>query len=258
MSSARSLDACLCIQLFLARLARVAGLFQPLWRHFGRQTHLSLQRHDALPGHRMNPLAEGYGRVVVATSADIKAHWEPLIGEVDIGSQDTGLARGFFDPKTNTVFLIADHIEAGQEMAVAAHELVHKHGKAVLGEARWWQLHAVIGSWANKPEGSLERRVYDEATARVKTSRPKDADAAVYSSEELFPYAVEVAMELGVQPTALMPNNSVRGWLVRVRAAMREAWDRLTNKPELFDSQDLVGLAFAVAQRENPAYASEF
>ncbi|EJE50122.1 hypothetical protein PMI14_05327, partial [Acidovorax sp. CF316] len=70
--------------------------------------------------------------------------------------------------------------------------------------------------------------------------------------------AVQVAMELGVQPTALMPNNSVQGWLARVRAAMREAWDRLTNKPELFDSQDLVDLAFAVAQRENPAYASEF
>ncbi|MFN9474005.1 hypothetical protein, partial [Acidovorax sp.] len=129
-------------------------------------------------------------------------------------------------------------IEAGQEMAVAAHELVHKHGKAVLGEARWRQLHGVIGTWANRPEGSLERQVYDEAAARVQASRPDSADTATYSSEELFPYAVQVAMELGVQPTALMPINSVRGWLARVRAAMREAWDRLTNKPELFDSQD--------------------
>ncbi|EJE52225.1 DNA repair protein, partial [Acidovorax sp. CF316] len=72
----------------------------------------------------MGLLAEGRGRVVVATSADIQAHWEPLVGEVDMGSQDTGLAQGFFDTKTDTVFLIADHIEAGQEMAVAAHELV--------------------------------------------------------------------------------------------------------------------------------------
>ncbi|WP_035206278.1 hypothetical protein, partial [Acidovorax sp. CF316] len=72
----------------------------------------------------MGLLANGLGRVVVATSADIQAHWEPLVGEVDMGSQDTGLAKGFYDPNTNTVFLIADHIEAGQEMAVAAHELV--------------------------------------------------------------------------------------------------------------------------------------
>jgi hypothetical protein len=206
----------------------------------------------------MGLLAEGRGRVVVATSADIQAHWEPLIGEVDMGSQDIGLAQGFFDPSTDTVFLIADHIEAGQEMAVAAHELAHKHGKAVLGEAGWRHLHEVIGSWANRPEGSLERRVYDEAMARVQASRPDSAAPDTYSSEELFPYAVQVAMELGVQPTALMPANSVQGWLARVRAAMHGAWDRLTNKPELFDSKDLVDLAFAVAQRENPAYASEF
>ncbi len=48
----------------------------------------------------MGLLAEGRGRMVVATSADIQAHWEPLIGEVDMGSQDTGLAQGFFDPRT--------------------------------------------------------------------------------------------------------------------------------------------------------------
>ncbi|MDZ7865082.1 hypothetical protein [Acidovorax sp.] len=204
----------------------------------------------------MGLLSEGRGRVVVATSADIKAHWEPLIGEVDIGSQDTGLARGFFDQDTNTVLLIADHIEAGQEIAVAAHELVHKHGKAVLGEAGWKQLHEVIGSWANRPEGSLERRVYDEAMARVKASRPDSADAAAYSSAELFPYAVEVAMELGVQPTALMPINSVQGWLARVRESLQAVLGKLTGNPQAFDGQDLVDLAFGIAQQERAATAS--
>ncbi|MBB6564120.1 hypothetical protein HNP48_006846 [Acidovorax soli] len=205
----------------------------------------------------MGLLAEGRGRVLVATSADIQAHWQPLVGKVDMGSQDTGLAQGFFDPNTNTVFLIADHIEAGQEMAVAVHELVHKHGKAVLGEAGWRQLHEVIGSWANKPEGSLERQVYDEAAARVQASRPDNADAAAYSSEELFPYAVQVAMELGVQPTALMPNNSVQGWLARVRASLKDVLGKLTGNPQAFDGQDLVDLAFAVVQRENPAYRAQ-
>ncbi len=203
----------------------------------------------------MGLLAEGRGRLVVATSEDIKAHWEPLIGEVDMGSQDTGLAQGFFDPNTDTVFIIADHIEAGQEMAVAAHELVHKHGKAVLGEARWRQLHEVIGSWANRPEGSLERRVYDEAAARVQGSRPAGADETSYSSEELFPYAVQVAMELGEQPTALMPANSVQGWLARVRASLQTALNKLTNNPQAFDGQDLVDLAFGIAQQERAGAA---
>ncbi|CAN7489909.1 hypothetical protein LJR066_003178 [Acidovorax sp. LjRoot66] len=203
----------------------------------------------------MGLLANGLGRVVVATSADIQAHWEPLVGEVDMGSQDTGLAQGFFDPNTDTVFLIADHIEAGQEMAVAAHELVHKHGKAVLGKARWRQLHEVIGSWANRPEGSLERRVHDEAAARVQASRPAGADETSYSSEELFPYAVQVAMELGVQPTALMPNNSVQGWLARVRASLKDVLGKLTGNPQAFDGQDLVDLAFGIAELERSASA---
>jgi len=198
----------------------------------------------------MGLLAEGRGRVVVATSADIQAHWEPLVGEVDLGSPVSGLAQGFYDPNSKTVFLIADHIEAGQEMAVAAHELVHKHGKAVLGEQGWKQLHEVIGSWANRPKGSLERRVYDEAMARVQASRPDSAEPGTYSSEELFPYAVQVAMELGVQPTALMPANSVQGWLARVRASLQALLGKLTGNPQAFDGQDLVDLAFGIAQRE--------
>ncbi|CAN7458406.1 hypothetical protein LJR118_003072 [Acidovorax sp. LjRoot118] len=203
----------------------------------------------------MGLLAEGRGRVVVATSADIQAHREPMVGEVDMGSPDTSLAQGFFDPNTDTVFLIADHIEAGQEMAVAAHELVHKHGKAVLGKARWRQLHEVIGSWAIRPEGSLERRVHDEAMARVQASQPARADETSYSSEELFPYAVQVAMELGVQPTALMPNNSVQGWLARVRASLKDVLGKLTGNPQAFDGQDLVDLAFGIAQLERSASA---
>ena len=134
---------------------------------------------------------------------------------------------------------------------MAAHELVHKHGKAVLGEARWRQLHEVIGSWANRPEGSLERRVHDEAAARVQASRPAGADETSYSSEELCPYAVQVAMEMGVQPTALMPNNSVQGWLARVRASLKDVLGKLTGNPQAFDGQDLVDLAFAVVQRED-------
>jgi hypothetical protein len=203
----------------------------------------------------MGLLAEGRGRVLVATSADIQAHWQPLIGKVDMGSPDSGLAQGFYDPNTDTVFLIADHIEAGQEMAVAAHELVHKHGKAVLGEAGWRQLHEVIGSWANRPEGSLERQVHDEAMARVHASRPAGANETSYSSEELFPYAVQVAMELGVQPTALMPNNSVQGWLARVRASLQDVLSKLTGNPQAFDGQDLVDLAFGIAQLERSASA---
>lgn len=81
------------------------------------------------------------GRIVVATSAEIKQDWGPLIGPTDMeASGDAGRAQGFYDPKSKTVFLIADNIRQGHELGVVAHELMHKHGPAVLGEDGWNRL----------------------------------------------------------------------------------------------------------------------
>lgn len=198
------------------------------------------------------------GRVVVATSDEIKRDWEPLVGAADIESSgEAGLAQGFYDPKSRTVFLIADHIREGQEMAVVAHELMHKHGQAVLGEEGWNRLHGMIGGWAKAEPGSMERRVYDEAAQRVRASRPQGADVQAYSSQELFPYAVQVALEMGVRPNLMAKPGTVARWLGQVRAALRQVWDKITRKPELFKTQDMVNLAFGIAQRENPEHAGE-
>ncbi|MDZ7865087.1 hypothetical protein [Acidovorax sp.] len=91
--------------------------------------------------------------------------------------------------------------------------------------------------------------------ARVRASRPAGADETSYSSEELFPYAVQVAMELGVEPSSMRPVTSVQGWLARALETLSRVWTTLSNRPDLFDSQDLVDLAFAIAQQENPALA---
>jgi hypothetical protein len=81
------------------------------------------------------------GRVVATTAAEIKSTWEPLIVDkkngksLNIGSEgDAGVAQAFYDPITKTVFLIADHISQGNETAVLAHELMHKHGQNALGK----------------------------------------------------------------------------------------------------------------------------
>ena len=195
-------------------------------------------------------LPNGLGRVVVATAADIKADWEPLIGKVDIKSESKGDAQGFYNPGTRTVFLIADHIPAGQELGIAAHELMHKHGQTVLGKAGWDKLHGAIEGWATAKEGSLEREVYEDAAQRVRDS------GAELSNQELFPYAVQVALEYGVQPNAMAQQGTVARWLASVRQALRQAWDKLTNKPELFKTMDMVDLAFGIAQMENPVSAS--
>lgn len=206
----------------------------------------------------LGTLPNRLGRVVVATSAEIRQTWEPLIGPVAMeAAGDTGRAQGFYDPKTKTVFLIADHIQRGQEAGVVAHELMHKHGEAVLGAEGWQQLHGMIEGWASAPEGSMEQRVYSEAQARVQSSMPEGAQQQQYSSQELFPYAVQVALEMGVRPNLLAKPGTVARWLGQVRAALRQVWAKITGKPGQFEAQDMVNLAFGIAQRENPEHAGE-
>ncbi|WP_447915868.1 LPD38 domain-containing protein [Delftia acidovorans] len=205
----------------------------------------------------MGVLPNSLGRIVVTTSDDIRANWEPLIGPVAMGAEGGGKAQGFYDPNTKTVFVISDHIVAGDELGVVAHELMHKHGPAVLGEEGWNQLHGAIGGWASAPEGSLERTVYNEAAARVRDSQPATGDTQAYSSQELFPYAVQVALEMGVRPSPLAKPGTVARWLDQVRKALRQVWVKIAGSRSDFNSQDLVNLAFGIAQRENPALAGE-
>lgn len=206
----------------------------------------------------LGTLPNRLGRVVVATSAEIRQNWEPLIGPVAMeAAGDTGRAQGFYDPKTKTVFLIADHIQRGQEAGVVAHELMHKHGEAVLGAEGWQQLHGMIEGWASAAEGSMEQRVYSEAQARVQSSMPKGVQQQQYSSQELFPYAVQVALEMGVRPNLLAKPGTVARWLGQVRAALRKVWAKITGKPGQFEAQDMVNLAFGIAQRENPEHVGE-
>jgi len=198
-------------------------------------------------------LRSGLGRVVVATSGEIRSQWEPLIGPVAMGAEADGQAQGFYDPQSRTVFLIADHIQAGDELGVVAHELMHKHGQAVLGPQKWAQLHGVIEGWADAPAGSTEQQVYVEAQARVRASRPQGVQEGAYSSQELFPYAVQVALELGLRPNGLAGAGTVERWLSQVRSMLRQAWNKLAVSGADFNALDLVNLAFGIAQRENPA-----
>lgn len=192
-------------------------------------------------------LPNGLGRIVATTSAEIKSKWEPLIGKnVQIGSEgEAGVAQAFFEPGTKTVFMIADHINVGTETAVLAHELMHKHGQAVLGKAGWDRLHGLIGTWKNSPEDSDERFVYDYATRKV------EAVGQELSTQELFPYAVEAAIRMGVKPSLQAKRGTVANWLESVRQSLKTVWGKITGKPDTFRAQDLVDLAFGIAQMEN-------
>ena len=197
------------------------------------------------------------GKVVATTASEIKSTWEPLIGQsVNIESEgDAGAAQAFYDPKSKTVFLIADNIREGTETAVLAHELMHKHGQTVLGKEGWDRLHGVISTWANADQESNEYAVYNYARNKV------EAVGLELSNQELFPYAVEAALKMGIKPDLAAGRGTVARWLESVRQNLKVVWSKITGKLETFKAQDMVNLAFGIAQMENPensAYIKDF
>lgn len=198
------------------------------------------------------PLPNQLGGVVSTTAADIKSTWEPLIGRnVSIGSEgEGGVAQGFYEPGSKTIFLIADQIRRGDEMAVLAHELMHKHGQAALGTDGWNRLHDVLNTWKDAESGSEERTIYNYARSKV------EAVGLGLSVQELAPYAVEGSLKMGIKPNAVARQGTVARWLSAVKQAMQQAWGKITGKPGSFKTQDLVNLAFGIAQMENPASAT--
>ena len=218
-------------------------------RH-GKSTVASVQAAIRALINDTGVLGQRLGSIVACTAQDIRTKWVPLIGLQTQASQKARRAQGFYDKTSSTTFLITDNIAAGDELGVVVHELMHKHGEAILGVDGWEQLHGAIKGWASARPGSPERVIHDEATRRVATVRPADTSAERYSSQELFPYAVEVAVKMGIQPSWDAPKDSAGGWLARVRSTLCSVWEKISNKPRDMTAQDLVTLAYGIAHRE--------
>jgi len=201
-------------------------------------------------------LPNGLGRVVATNAAKIKSQWQPMIGmQASIDeNEDQGKALAFYDPKTKTVFLIADHIRAGTEKAVLVHELLHKWGKPVLGQVGWDQIHGEIKNWENAAAGSAEAEIYSMARNRVESSAGPGGLTQAYTTEELFPYAVQTAIEMGIKPNAMAREGTVSKWLFKVRKMLQDVWSRVTGKPGTMTAQQMVDLAFGIASAENPEF----
>lgn len=195
-------------------------------------------------------LGQCLGSIVACTAAEITTKWKTVFSTSPQASEQASRAQGFYAAASSTIFLITDNIAAGDELGVVAHELMHKHGKAILGTDGWAQLHGAIEGWSRATPGSQERAIYAEAVRRVTASKRADADSAVHSSQELFPYAVEVALRMGVQPSWEAPKDSAAGWLARVRSTLCSVWEKVTSKPKEMTASDLVTLAYGIAHRE--------
>jgi hypothetical protein len=163
-------------------------------------------------------------------------------------------AQAFHDVATNTTVFLADRIPAGKEASVFLHETVHRHGRQALPEGRWGALVGQVKAWAQAEPQSPERAIHDAAAARVATA----GVAGAVADEELFAYAVEEAVAMGIEPTAAAVEGSAEAWLQVVVESIQRISDKLLgNDLQELGGQDLVDLAYALAQLDSPEHAVE-
>lgn len=167
-------------------------------------------------------------------------------------------AQAYYEPASNTIVFLADRIASGHERGVFLHEIMHKHGRAVLGGARWNRLSDQVLEWARAPLGSLERTIHDAAFVRVIGAvGPGDREAF---REEMLAYAVEEAVRRGVKPSARSRVGSAASWLAQVVSTLRNLVQRLSGSVDAAKAigvQEAVDLAYALAQLENPDRARQ-
>lgn len=160
-------------------------------------------------------------------------------------------AQAFVTSDGETICLLADRIQPGEEQAVFLHEITHRHGRAILGPDGWKRQVRTIKGWDHWPQGSLEREIFIAAS-----SRAQDAcgDRPGLYDEELFAYVVEEAVARGVVPSAQAYPETAPQWLDAVTGALRgvlaEALGRALEEDPT--PQQAVDLAYALAQLDTP------
>lgn len=162
--------------------------------------------------------------------------------------------QAFHDPGTGSTIFIADRIPAGQEVPVFLHEIVHRHGRQTLGPQSYASLVDRVKAFEKCEPGSVEELIFRKA----------DAESAKYRSrpeaynDELFAHAVEFAVRAGVTPRAEAAAATAEGWLSAVVASLRDVAQKLVgNDLDDLTAQDLVDLAYALAQLDNPKRAEK-
>lgn len=166
-------------------------------------------------------------------------------------------AQAFVAGDGRVMFLLADRIAAGSEAAVFLHEITHKWGRQVVDGRSWGRLVSQVHEWAQRPRATVERVIHDRAVERV----DRAAVSQALRDEELFAYAVEEAVRMGVRPTAKALEGSAQAWLDEVVQTLQATLLRVVQPGESGlahipgfprDVQQLVDLAYAMAQLESP------
>jgi hypothetical protein len=154
-------------------------------------------------------------------------------------------AKGFV--QNGKAVLFANNIGKGHGLGVLLHEVgVHLGFRNFFNEGQYNALVKTVKNWANKTEDSLETRVGKAAVRRVEAANtpPHQID------DELLAYAVEEAMQMGVEPVGVKGGNAVKNWLKMVVDAFKKALEKFGISAKNLTAGDLVNFAYGAAQLE--------
>lgn len=207
---------------------------------------------------------------VVQSAADLSAYPEAR------SVKARGTTQAFVS--AGHVFLIADNIKPGRELAVFLHEVGAHLGMAkLIGQDNMARLAMQIKQWAIKNDGSMESELAKKALGRVKSAQRNGVEMnAADSIEERIAYFIEEAVLAGVNPSALRQGSpTLRQWFELLVTAMKVALRKLGVNVSTLSATNIVDLAmgaahevlmedtqqtrdallFSEAATENPAFA---
>ena len=159
----------------------------------------------------------------------------------------------FHDQPSRTAVMLADRVPAEQALNVLLHEIVRSIGRKLFDPSRWQQLISRLHAWSKWKDNSRERAIY--ASASVRAAKALSEGNARYE-DELFAYAVEAAIDLGVKPRAQALEHSAEAWLDAVSSSLVQALAALApGSRETLRASHLVDLSYAMAQLMSPSRA---
>jgi hypothetical protein len=155
-------------------------------------------------------------------------------------------AKGFVQ-NGNKAVLFANNIGKGHGLGVLLHEVgVHMGFRNFFNEGQYNALVKTVKNWANKTEDSMEARVGKAAVRRVEAANtpPHQID------DELLAYAVEEAMQMGVEPVGVKGGNAVKNWLKMLVDGFKKALEKFGITSKNLTAGDLVNFAYGAAHLE--------
>jgi hypothetical protein len=160
-------------------------------------------------------------------------------------SQIPADAKGFV--QNGKAVLFANNIGKGHGLGVLLHEVgVHMGFRNFFNEGQYNALVKTVKNWANKTEDSMEARVGKAAMRRVEAAETP----ANQIDDELLAYAVEEAMQMGVEPVGVKGGNAVKNWLKMVVDGFKRALEKFGITSKNLTAGDLVNFAYGAAHLE--------